>query len=145
MWRLTIDPGAHTGYAIWKGSSLLRAGLINLKTVDSKQELENLFRFRDMPGVKTTVEIPIAYLGSRAKVNPNDLITLSYRAGYLGGPTAKTILPVTWKGNVPDKILYARIMKKLSKEERDTIPTLPKSVLHNTLDAVGIGLYLVRR
>jgi hypothetical protein len=137
---LTIDPGANTGIAIWHQRTLIRADLINLESSRDQTKIADLIAFRSSTPVRTVIEIPIVYLGSKSKVNPNDLIRLTYRAGALGGFEAETITPVAWKGNVPDEIIYNRILSKLSDEEKQVIPNRGKSVLHNTLDAIGIGL-----
>lgn len=137
---LAIDPGANTGIAIFKFGILVHADLINLDSVKDQSKINELILLRSNPKVRTVVEIPIVYLGSKSKVNPNDLIRLTYRAGALGGFGAETITPVSWKGNVPDDILYKRILSKLTDTEKQAIPNRGKSVLHNTLDAIGIGL-----
>ena len=142
---LTIDPGANTGIAVFRDGVLAQSDLINLKSYRDAWKIDEVIKIRSMPHVRTVVEIPIAYIGSKAKVNPNDLIRLAFRAGALGGFEAETITPVKWKGNVPDKILYRRILSALNDDEKATIPERGESVLHNTLDAIGIGLKLLRR
>lgn len=57
----------------------------------------------------------------------------------------ETIYPVTWKGSLPDGILYRRILSALSAEELALIPKLPAGLVHNVWDSIGIGLHVLGR
>lgn len=57
------------------------------------------------------------------------------------------ILPKIWKRQVPKDIFLNRILSRLSEEELEILESknYPKSVEHNVIDAIGLGLYLCRR
>ena len=59
------------------------------------------------------------------------------------------VSPAAWKGQVPKKIHHPRILRSLSEVEReivlDVLDLLPASTRHNVLDAVGIGLWALKR
>jgi hypothetical protein len=136
MTLVSIDPGANSGVAYWELCILQAANLVT----------QDLFAQESrMIAVCETVvcEIPVVYPGKTK--NPNDLITLAYRAGCLAGPKAILVQPVSWKYQLPDDILYKRIRAALTSTELQRIPDLPESKLHNVLDAIGIGLHYLKR
>jgi hypothetical protein len=132
MKKIYIDSGVNSGVATFQGHWLVSADLDTNYNVLYKAD-------------RLVYELPIAHSEGRSKCDPNKLIKLAVLAGRLTAGTSwecvEQIYPITWKGNVPDQILYTRILNKLSLAERMVIPKLPKSKLHNVLDAVGIGLY----
>jgi len=79
-----------------------------------------------------------------------------FQLAYVNGAVAYMLnrpstgyLPREWKGQVPKRIHQPRIIKALTDEERaemdkDLAP-YTKSLRHNALDAVGIGLKYLRR
>jgi hypothetical protein len=94
------------------------------------------------------IEMPRIYPGSgQQKGDLNDLLDLAavvgFLEGVLGGRTTR-VFPAQWKGQVPKKIMTARILGKLSVEERNTIVSAG-SKTHNIVDAIGIGLWKLGR
>lgn len=96
------------------------------------------------------------YPGGRQEVPPNDLITLAVRAGEVGGAfralgaVVDYVLPRTWKnGPIPKDVMHKRILRRLDDAERALIDVagrgMAPSKRHNMLDAVGIGLWGLRR
>ncbi len=91
--------------------------------------------------------MPRIYPGSgQQKGDLNDLLNL---AAVVGGheKTFKNhvrVFPAQWKGQVPKKIMNARVLSRLSPQERLRIED-SGSKTHNTIDAVGIGLYRLGR
>jgi hypothetical protein len=86
-----------------------------------------------------------------SKGDPNDLFCL---AG-VGSALAMALLakadpkiiyykPREWKGTAPKEVMGARILERLTPEERPLIPDVG-SLTHNIIDAVGIGLFAVGR
>lgn len=93
------------------------------------------------------VEVPRVYPGVRRE-DPNDLLDLT---GVLGGilaigcyRSAVQYYPSEWKGQVPKKVMNARVLSKLSEWERLGIANAGAKT-HNILDAVGIGLHYLGR
>ncbi len=85
--------------------------------------------------------------------NPNDLLPLSFVCGGIQSvfDVQKRFMPLPrqWKGSVPKEIFARRIMLELTPEELKIFDEkkkdIPKSLLHNVVDAIGLGLYAVGR
>lgn len=77
--------------------------------------------------------------------DPNDLIQLAAVVGALVCiRSLRTVpivyLPEEWKGQVPKEIHHERARARLSSVELAVLPKLAKNILHNTMDAVALGL-----
>lgn len=55
------------------------------------------------------------------------------------------VKPAAWKGQVPKKVHHHRITNELNQVELDSIWWPIDSLSHNVLDAIGLGLYQVKR
>lgn len=85
--------------------------------------------------------------------NAADLIAVSHTGAYVAGALRPTVLlyPTAqeWKGSVPKRIHHPRIAAKLSEAERAVVAEVAvrvqASLLHNVWDAVGLGLWGLRR
>lgn len=133
---LAIDPGTNTGWAVFGGRAgwLLACG-IGEPPIDST-------------AARVVIELPQVYPSH--PVPPNDLVTLAFLAGrYAGRPAGEvfTVFPHEWKGNLPKEVCAARVRARLSEDERAVIDAcdVPKGQKHNVLDAIGIGLFALRR
>jgi hypothetical protein len=99
------------------------------------------------------IERPQVYVHSRAKGDPNDLITLALVAGAIAGGmrTSRTKLlvveyrPAEWKGQVPKHVMEKRVKRSLAEHEHERVQ-LPSAgaLAHNVWDAIGIGLHHLR-
>lgn len=93
------------------------------------------------------IEMPRIYPGSgQQKGDLNDLLNLAAVVGlcesYFNRSTR--VFPAQWKGQVPKKIMNARILSKLSPIEQGRIVGAGAKT-HNVIDAVGIGLHALHR
>ena len=163
---LSIDPGLHAvGAAVFDTTSsndLVWAGLIknHVDAHPSNPSYHSMI-WRGMVDAvdaemhvlgyapdRMAVELPQVYVASRSKGDPNDLIMLT---GVVGGLvhwfTGLTFLysPRSWKGTVDKKVMTERILKHLSEEERSKIQKAPKSLWHNVVDGIGLGLFHTKR
>lgn len=91
------------------------------------------------------IEMPRIYPGSgQQKGDLNDLLNLAMIVGqvvsWANAPTSRIVYPAQWKGQVPKKVMTNRILTKLSVEESAAIVRVGAKD-HNTIDAVGIGLW----
>lgn len=129
---LAIDPGAKPGYvqldtagrAVWVSTS----------------ECEH---------VRVTswdvVVVELQWYNPHGKINPNDLLTLAFRAGWQarGARGARTLAlkPQTWRGNSSlDKAQVQRqIVKGLTDDEKRLFAGIPKTRHGDVLDAIGLG------
>ena len=130
-----IDPGNHM--QAW-------ALFLNKKMIDCVYT-EDVRAIRY--GRRIVVELPQVY--SQGKGDPNDLIQVAFAAGRCVGKGKffETVLPGQWKGQVPKKIHNRRVLAKLTPEEHvvlDAAEVRP-SLRHNIIDAIGIGLWRVKR
>lgn len=142
---VTIDSGANAGASLWHSRTLSLCRLVKERDLAKWHE-----QIHDTGLVihRTVVELPIYHTEGKSKVPPATLIKLGFSAGRLVpamSEEVETIWPVTWKGSLPDEILYARIMSVLSDTEKALIPELGQSLLHNVLDSIGIGLHVLGR
>jgi hypothetical protein len=133
---VSIDPGNNTGIAVWEDGRMVQAYLVQ----DSAPSAACL-------GAETVVEIPRIYPTGKGKGDPNDLIQVAYVAGRISAGASRVVkvYPYQWKGQVDQEILERRILERLTQWELREIPRLPKSTLHNVTDAVGIGLWYLKR
>ncbi len=93
------------------------------------------------------IEMPRIYPGSaQQKGDLNDLLDLAAVVGYCEAlfGVGERVFPARWKGQVPKKIMTARIISKLTPDELSRIARVGAKD-HNTIDAVGIGLWKLGR
>jgi hypothetical protein len=145
---VTIDPGVHSGWALWGLHGLIACGLGDPRSCKLHRVTS------DDPDVDTIrdvwIERPVVY--PHSPVRPNDLITLALDAGRWAGiyeacgVEAHFVTPAEWKGQVPKAIHHARIWGVLSAEAQEVVEKgcrkLAPSKRHNVLDAVGLGLWV---
>ena len=93
------------------------------------------------------IEHPRVYPGMSEK-DPNDLLDVvavgSACAVLFGAEKLHTVMPSEWKGNVKKDVMTERIRSKLSPYELGRVEG-PKHLIHNALDAAGIGLWHFKR
>lgn len=137
---LAIDPGNATGWALFSTSGeLIECGLsspakwITLVTRVAPWKPDVL------------IEEPTLYQHSKA--NPASVMALQLKVGELkgrfesAGCTVRLVQPRTWKGQVPKLVHNQRTLKALSDTER----ALCEGARHDTLDAIGLGLWALKR
>lgn len=139
---LAIDPGNVTGWAMFSDEDLILAGTM--------KKVEILRGGVVLKPDLALIEMPRWYPHDHKDVN--DLLDLSVFVGELKhfyeaqGCTVELVWPRTWKGNVPKGITNRRTVEVLSPEEVALIPVRPaKTHDHNTLDAIGLGLWKLGR
>jgi hypothetical protein len=139
---LAYDPGRDCGWAVFDEQGVyVRGGVRGVP---------------DATGVRQAIiERPQVYRASRSKGDPNDLITLAIGVGRMQerleskGVTVELVLPATWKGQIPKEVHHRRILEVLTATERTRLSAslsgIAPSIRHNLLDAVGLGLWFLRR
>lgn len=102
------------------------------------------------PG-RLVLEWPRVYTASKSKGDNNDLMPLvavdAAVVALLGAP-ARRVYPHEWKGTLTKEQTRARIESRLSPGERvayDEGVRVARSLAHNMIDAVGIGLHALGR
>lgn len=143
---LAIDPGKHTGFAIFEEGMLVNAGVW---AVHLKNAVPNDVSWIGPADI--IIEIPQVYPSRLQKGDPNDLITVAFGAGLVAGrfPCARLHLvkPHQWKGTVPKEIHNRRVQLALNEKERAIAASTKvlASVRHNMIDAIGLGLWYLKR
>ena len=145
---LCVDPGTTcAGFAIFSksDSSLIRCGVFRgddwIDTANKIPEFEGI--------EKLIIEDPRIY--PVTNVNPNDLMKLAKAVGAIvakiDAKHTKLVTPSKWKKSVPKKIHQKRIWRTLEEKEKEILDgcLCPKSLHHNVVDAVGIGLWELKR
>lgn len=139
---IAIDPGDNAGIAVFEDAQLVQVHLVIAAS-------ERCFKWDGPYNADVVCEMPEKYV--RSRVSPNNLITLAYRAGYMVGcvspKTIKLVYPKQWKGQRSKTIDNAQTLKLLNNAEMDILnkTATTKSKLHNVLDAVGVGLWALKR
>jgi hypothetical protein len=150
---LAIDPGVHAcGVAYFVDGKLIRAGYVksDKKSAASASNMANEIRTwaLSMSVDDCVVELPQVYDRRHSKGDPNDLIALATICGAISCqfPRVRFVLPKEWGGQVRKEIKNARAWAKLTTEEQGRVnfPSA-KSLRHNVLDAVGIGIFAIGR
>lgn len=152
MKLLTIDPGAHlVGWASFEDGRLARCGLVRESKLGLGHAIAERFQSNGAYCDRVVIELPQVY-GRRSPIDPNDLITLAVTVGRvaqaLGHATPiEFVHPHAWKGSVPAEVMLKRIASRLDTGEAHTLHTtkVPASLEHNVIDAIGIGLWALKR
>lgn len=134
---LAIDPGRVTGLALFRDGVLVAANTEHGDRIWSSKRLL-------CPDVDAVViERPVSRGGRGAP--GDDLIALAIRAGRAAGPwgdRVRWVRPDEWKGNLPKDLCWRRVSAALTQEEQRIADSTDD---HNVRDAIGIGLYTLRR
>lgn len=153
---IAIDPGVkNLGWSLFLDRELIRCGVTRTKKSDAAQAAQDhllklwAFATCDFAYSKVVVECPRIYPVQQQKGDQNDLIRIAAVGSYVMGALALSharpvfVFPHEWKGQMPKDVSHRRIEAKLTKQEKRVLGMLPsaKTVRHNGLDAVGIGLW----
>ena len=139
---IAIDPGMRAGVAVFRAGELERVDLV----VDA---VGTGWRWDGPVGLPVVCEVPQHRKGSR--VRAQDLITLSISAGYLIGAvkpcSVALVFQQVWKGQRPKDVDNAYTIELLNDQERHILEgsKVPTSQRHNVVDAIGIGLWALKR
>lgn len=153
---LAVDPGVRgCGVALFRGEVLEQAVYVVGHGEGQRAEswISMVDAVREFIGERVVthlvLELPQVYVQSKSKGDPNDLINLAAVVGGLSVAfrTAKqrVFLPFEWKGQVPKAIMHERALSRLLPEEAKRISCRKKSLLHNVLDALALGLEFLGR
>ena len=151
---ITIDPGLNgCGVANWlgrNGGELVHAFYIERIEGSTSKAFRMAWTLCSClhvtPVERVIIERPRIY--TKMKGDPADILNLlevgATLQGMLGRPV-EWIEPHQWKGSVDADVMTERIRSRLTKEELGGIESCPASLMHNVLDAVGIGLAVLGR
>lgn len=153
---LSIDLGIRgCGVALFNNDTLLNANYIK----NPRGTGNDLFVCRAMAKAiideygdnhDLAIEYPQIYKDKFSKGDNNDLLPLASIAGALvtlsNCVSVVQFKPKEWKGQLPKDASHERIFQRLTLGECERINgAVPKTLLHNVYDAIGIGLYALGR
>jgi len=154
---ITIDPGKnHVGFACFQNGVLQKATILRaprnlplpntIRILVEQVQIVCVEVFGEGPWDKLVLEFPQIYGTSRQKGNQNtSILPLILVDGALLAAIktkeAELVEPARWKGTIDPDIVIERVKSKLTIEEKQRV-TLDN---HNVWDAVGIGLWHLRR
>ena len=149
---ISIDPGLRScGVALWNDSTLTSAFLLkgSPKNIgpDAWQEMRAALIPYSYQFPHAVIEFPQVYVRSRSKGDPNDLLQIAAIVGGLSAlfTNVEVVRPAEWKGQVPKEVTRARAQARLSAGEISRVSLPTKSLEHNVWDAIGIGLWKIKR
>ena len=163
---LAIDPGTKcAGWSFWRNlqasgwrvfsCGLLRWGSTAELFETAKHKRLDLFGTRFAPlavGVRVVCELPQVYSQRHWKGDPNDLIGVAVSAGLVIGALdfddVEFVKPHAWKGNTPKPIHNKRVLAALGDGRKiydDACKTIPASLHHNVVDAIGLGAWAAKK
>jgi len=158
---LSIDPGlaldGGTGWALFRNRRLATCGLVQpsaerLEDRIAEIHLELQLRVWDYgERDEVVIEKMKVYVFAKQKGSQGDLIDLAHLGGRCTGLGKRAVLvePADWKGQVPKDVVKGLAEAQLDAEELATLKAclagIAVSKRHNVYDAVGIGLWRLRR
>ncbi len=159
---LSLDPGIRgCGAALFEDGRLVACDYVK-NPVKKGDDFEAMLKMaRQVAGwvsdkglsisfYEAVIEHPRIYTVSKSKGDNNDLLPLVGVGCAVAtfATSATRVFPHEWKGQVPKDVCHQRIRSRLDMDETNVLNDAcarAKSLAHNTLDAVGIGLHHVDR
>lgn len=142
---LTLDPGkTYVAFAKFDNGVLVHAETVKSKKPwpEGAVEVAKVLKAHG-PVDEFVFEFPVVY--PKQTRSPNDLLPLCYADGLvtavLEPEKVEAVDPARWKGTIDPDIVIARVQNALTPTETAAC----KSKDHNTWDAVGIGLWKLKR
>lgn len=165
---LSVDPGKHVGgFAIFEDSTLIKAGVLHFNNDNEEAAAlgHKLACFADgREGTWKRLQIERMTLRRGKLEAVNNVIRLTELAGIfagsfrvtcgieedLGAPELSYIEPGRWTGGYNKTQNHPRIVARLNREGEltamhDALRGVPKINHKEVLDAIGIGLWTLRR
>lgn len=159
---VSVDPGVHAhGVALWESGELRGATYAQATSVHATLDVEAVSAANAVVrwlrgfcgGELAVVEVPRSYDVQHQKGDQNDLVWLAFSAGVLLGtlglPHTRLVTPAEWKRQVPKEVAQLRYQHALTEVERGVLARaledVPAREHHNVWDAVGLGLWVLRR
>jgi hypothetical protein len=142
----SVDPGGtELGWASWEDDRLVACGLSRTKAKTWQLRARHHLAALEMLGAYDGPVICecMRVRGGRGMGNPQILVELNGIAGHVGNMWVE---PGEWKGRLSKELHQPRILATLSATELALVMAVnPPSLRHNTIDAVGIGLWHLGR
>jgi len=157
---LSIDPSVRaTGCALWKDGQLVDVAIIRTQATQPTlapatwryiTHQMHLWVGVRAPSLMAS-ERPVHHKGSGRKSDPETLLALAMLVGALATSYpchTQLKTKAQWAGTAPKEIVCQRVLARLTPAEAQTLHDTyngPPHLLHNVLDAVGVGLHALGR
>ncbi len=155
---VSIDPGVHSCAVVaWaaptsgptpSGVTLYRGALTtHCSAAETPLQVLELLDGWGFLGAPVCVEVTVKY-NTRRPTHKDITTVLQVVAGIRVAYPADRffgVTPFAWKGNTPKGIQASRILSALTKAEHEAVSWPKKSLAHNVVDAIGIGLWRAGR
>ena len=145
---LSVDPGTRDmGWALWDKGRLVDCGMAR-----GRDWVSTVGNMPPFPVERVVIEDQQIYRNS--KIDAHALLAVARVVGavvfYYGNEGRRRVTlvaPREWKGQLPKEVCNKRTVGKLEAMERVVLNSkkYPKSLQHNLLDAIGIGLWALGR
>jgi hypothetical protein len=140
---LAIDPGVgSSGWALFVKGQLVSCGFD-----DNDKVMRHM-----VTDARAALVIERPQADGRLKgVDPQDVLNLSLVVGvFLGVARSMNLgvglyMPREWKGQLPKEVTTERAKATLAPYELSRVPKMAKKKLHNTWDAIALGLFALKR
>jgi hypothetical protein len=148
---LSFDPGLRkAGCALWDfDGNLVRAWTVrqrNRKLTDLPAWTRLVGQIKLESPVKVLVSEMAQIYARNRRTNPEGLLQITGVIGALAWRFRDAELycyrPREWKGQIPKGVMQARLESALSREE---LGRVEKGATHDTWDAIGIGVFHLRK
>ncbi len=162
---IAIDPGKHgCGIAVFHDGHLVACDFIEGNRAEIVEKGHHVgFDHVHMHGVLVVLEKPVVYDRKNWEGDPNDLIEITLTGALLAAAVHidghkyefEAVTPQQWKGQTPKEIMNKRVWKFLHTDDASDHYELQRALdgrrrttggkWHNVLDAIGIGLWRLKR
>ncbi len=162
---IAIDPGKKgCGVAVFYDGRLGECEFIEGTRAEIVERGDTVASMRSpMQGISVVLEKPVVYDRKNWEGDPNDLIEITITgallasAMHIGGfeYEFEAVTPQQWKGQTPKEIMNKRVWKFLHDSDAPDHGELSAALYgrrhttggkwHNVLDAIGIGLWRLKR
>jgi hypothetical protein len=147
MTFIAVDPGgAVLAWAVFRDGVLVACGLHRTKEKDTFARAQVHRGFVDTLKELYETNIVVSeamWYAKRRGARPQDIINLNLIAGAVA---TEWVLPHAWKGMVAKEIHQPWVWAELQESEKEIVRAVkPDYLRHNAVDAVGIGLWRLRR
>jgi hypothetical protein len=155
-WLIVFDPGATTGWAVFRRGKLVACGYSSLKKLWDAPVWKYVKK-----GTLVVVEVPMFY-GSHKEKNPQSILRNGVLSGEIKGmcrargATVEELSPARkWKGTIPKPgpgetyIIEPLVLQASTPKElvliKQTKSARATGLNHNMIDAVGLGRWRLRK
>src|SRR5574343_905233 len=157
---LAVDPSLRgTGWALFENEVLTRCGVFEgppgmsrIEGVSALMKAAAAQLFVTVNNAEVVLEFPRIYpKGAQERrtdhVDPNDLLWVAAVAGAFAAQanTVKSYYPSDWKGQSKKEKTLRLVLQACTPAERAVIERVTGHKRHNAVDAVGIGMYHLKR